>query len=78
MLAAMTNVSSNELPKLPQTLLDWVQQQSSSMLSTFDIRKDEFHEKEVIPRLLFGQYLESQFGICVKKINQMVFTYCSP
>lgn len=60
-LEHVTNISSNELTPLCDTLEDWINKQPQALLSQFDIEKSTFHDKEVIPRLLFGDYLEAQF-----------------
>lgn len=57
----ITNVSSSELPKLPETLESWVKRLPEIELQEHGIRSESFHEDQVTPRLLFGNYLESQF-----------------
>ena len=57
----VTNVSSDELPELSKLLEEWVLQQPDQTLAEFDIDRASFHEKQVVPRLLFGLYLNAQF-----------------
>lgn len=64
-LEHVTNVSADELPEFIPRLDDWVKSLPSTTLSLYGINKDEFHEKETLPRLLFGQYLDAQFHMLV-------------
>jgi len=57
----VTNVSSDELPKLSSPLVEWIKTIPQVELAKYGIDADEFHEKEVVSRLLFGQYLRDQF-----------------
>lgn len=57
----ITNVSSDELPQLVDTLKDWVKSRPDSSLKPWDLDKEHFDERDVVPRLLFGYYLERQF-----------------
>jgi len=58
----VTNVSADELPDLLKPLEDWVKALPETTLERFAIRREDFHEKKILPRLLFGQYLTSQFN----------------
>ncbi len=57
----ITNVSSSELPELPETLESWVKRLPEKKLQEHRIRLESFHEDRVIPRLLLGEYLQAQF-----------------
>ena len=57
----VTNVSADELPELSKMLDTWILSLPSETLSEFAIKKETFHEKKVVPRLLFGRYLAAQF-----------------
>lgn len=59
----VTNVSSNEIPPLPQSLVRWLTAAPSELLARFDLDKANVHEFKVLPRLLFGEYLCHQFEI---------------
>lgn len=63
----VTNVSANELPHFDQSLEEWIKALPQSLLDKFGIDRNDFHEKEVAPRLLFGQYLKAQFESEIKK-----------
>ncbi|MFN8393027.1 MAG: FAD/NAD(P)-binding protein [Bdellovibrionota bacterium] len=57
----VTNVSSNEVPRLPSTVTDWLKACSPEMLREYGMEFANFSERKVLPRLLFGEYLADQF-----------------
>ncbi|WP_417600710.1 FAD/NAD(P)-binding protein [Owenweeksia hongkongensis] len=59
----ITNVSDNEIPELKAPIKDWLSHAPTEMLSDYSISEKEFNEDKVLPRLLFGEYLSSQFDL---------------
>lgn len=59
----ITNVSANEIPDLVTSVADWLETVPLEVLDGFGIRRNHFNEYKVLPRLLFGKYLESQFDL---------------
>lgn len=59
----ITNVSGNEIPELVNSLTEWIHTLAPQTLERFRIDKDDFNAYKVLPRLLFGQYLEAQFQL---------------
>lgn len=59
----ITNVSANEIPDLVTSVADWLETVPLEVLDSFGIRRNHFNEYKVLPRLLFGKYLESQFDL---------------
>ncbi len=57
----ITNVSSNEIPTIVSPITDWLKTVTKRELAAYDIDADNFNEYKVLPRLLFGRYLSSQF-----------------
>lgn len=57
----ITNVSSSELPPLPESLVDWIGRQPARDLDTYGLGTNRIDEDRVVPRLLFGRYLQEQF-----------------
>ncbi|CAN5315688.1 hypothetical protein BH10CYA1_BH10CYA1_54670 [soil metagenome] len=51
----LTNVSADELPRLPEPLDKWIKALPKSFLKDFGINRKSFNEKKPIPRLLFGR-----------------------
>lgn len=58
----ITNVSADELPEMTKMLDAWILDLPSETLAEFNIKRENFHEKKVVPRLLFGRYLTEQFS----------------
>jgi len=63
----ITNVSSNEIPLLVNTLEEWIKTVPKYTLDKFHINPDHFNAFKVLPRLLFGQYLTAQFNLLQKQ-----------
>ncbi|GAA3756786.1 FAD/NAD(P)-binding protein [Flavobacterium ginsengiterrae] len=59
----VTNVSDNEIPTIVNSIEDWIQTAPSELLERFNINPDKFNEFKVLPRILFGYYLSSQFEL---------------
>lgn len=59
----VTNVSDNEIPIIVNSIEDWIQTAPSELLERFNINPDKFNEFKVLPRILFGYYLSSQFEL---------------
>lgn len=63
----ITNISSDELAPFNETLAQWLGKQSHAYLASHGIDKTNLHVKHVIPRLLFGDYLNAQFEALMNK-----------
>ena len=57
----VTNVSGNEIPDLPESLLDWLKSKKNPINPEYHITPGHFSDYRVVPRLLFGDYLSDQF-----------------
>ncbi|WP_254509472.1 FAD/NAD(P)-binding protein [Anatilimnocola floriformis] len=66
----VTNVSGNELPSLPTSLLDWLRTLSGDTLRMHGVDPDRLSEFKVVPRLLFGKYLQAQFDCLFARANE--------
>lgn len=67
----ITNVSDNEIPKLVTSIEEWVQTLPKQTLAHFCIDPAKFNEYQVLPRLLFGQYLSAQFELLKDKADKI-------
>ena len=63
----ITNVSGNEIPELVTPLSDWVKKVPKDTLDKYHIDPENFNDYKVLPRLLFGQYLDEQFSLLLKQ-----------
>ena len=59
----VTNVSDNEIPEIVNSIEEWLQTAPAELLDKFDINPNKFNEYKVLPRILFGYYLSSQFEL---------------
>ncbi len=59
----ITNVSGNEIPTIVTTVYEWVCTADQSILKPYSITPLNFNDYKVLPRLLFGRYLEAQFNL---------------
>lgn len=62
----VTNVSDNEIPELVCTVREWLPQAPPELLRQYGIMPASFNEYKVLPRLLFGYYLEAQFNMLIE------------
>ncbi len=56
-----SNISSEELPKLPEEFAAWLHTRDREELSGWGIEKDKISESEVYCRLALGEYFHDQF-----------------
>ncbi len=70
----MSNISSEEIPTLPQTLYEWLDSQSARQLESWGIDKATLNESEVYPRLPLGQYLHAQYENIIRGLTESGIT----
>ncbi|KAA0989111.1 FAD/NAD(P)-binding protein [Dyadobacter aurulentus] len=58
----ITNVSHNEIPKIASSIIQWIKGLSVRKQKLYNIDPEGFSQYNVFPRLLFGEYLASQFA----------------
>lgn len=56
----LSNISSEELPELPETLAGWLSTQSDTVLRGYGI-SGSIREDEIYPRVALGDYFQAQF-----------------
>lgn len=64
----LSNISSEELPELPQTLADWLRTQSAARLREYHI-SSEIRPDEIYSRVALGDYFQVQFEIICGKLE---------
>lgn len=64
----MSNISSEELPELPETLGDWLRSRDPSELKELGIEDVEISDREVYSRLALGQYLHEMYDTLVTRL----------
>lgn len=58
-----SNISSEELPELPMTLVDWLHAQTAAVLESLDIDPNEISESAIYGRLALGEYFKAQYQL---------------
>ncbi|MDN3586494.1 FAD/NAD(P)-binding protein [Pedobacter aquatilis] len=66
----ITNVSGNEIPEMVTTVAEWIGTLPAETLSRFKINPEEYNDYKVMPRLLFGLYLQNQFELLLDIARQ--------
>ncbi|WP_255713346.1 FAD/NAD(P)-binding protein [Pedobacter sp. Leaf132] len=59
----ITNVSGNEIPELVTSVADWIESLPKELLDRFALSPEKYNDYKVMPRLLFGMYLQNQFEL---------------
>lgn len=65
----LSNITSSELPELPETFADWLQNQRDELLEGYGIARESISEDEVYCRLALGGYFQAQFRTLVDSIR---------
>ena len=70
----ITNVSDNEIPELVTSVKDWLKNAPQNLLKDYHLSAEDFNEYKVLPRLLFGKYLEAQFDLLISAAKKKHIT----
>lgn len=60
--AMLSNIASIELPRICDTLTEWLRGQTDETLQRFGIDRPFIGEREFYPRVVLGEFLHSQFS----------------
>lgn len=66
----MSNISSEELPELQETFVDWLRAQDDSTLAEHGIVRDEISATDVYDRLALGKYLNAQYRAITEALSK--------
>lgn len=66
----MSNISSEEIPELPESFYDWLQSCTPERLLKWGITHEGISESEVYGRLPLGAYLHAQYRKIVARIQK--------
>lgn len=64
----LSNISSEELPRLTTSFADWLRGLDAGRLAEFGIEPNEISESEVYSRLALGEYLHAQYQAIVARL----------
>lgn len=65
----MSNISSEEIPALPESFVDWLRRTDEDQLRAWNIDPAEIDPSVVYPRLALGAYLHAQYRTLVDRIT---------
>ncbi|MCW2119988.1 FAD/NAD(P)-binding protein [Flavobacterium sp. 7A] len=65
----LANISSNEIPELPQSFGEWLRLQERSVLKSCNIDDKKIDDNAFYSRLALGQYFHSQYKLLLKKLR---------
>ena len=69
----IANICCEEIPKLPQSLNNWILSQSDTFLKKWKIDRDSFKEHELYSRIILGMYFKKQFDILIQELKSKGF-----
>jgi len=65
--AMLANIASIELPRIEQTLVEWLSSLSDSQLQELGLERSVIGEREFYPRIVIGEFLAQQFWALVNR-----------
>ncbi|GAW40351.1 hypothetical protein SH203_00748 [Brevundimonas sp. SH203] len=65
--AMLANIASIEIPPVQETLLHWLERQSSRELEAMGVAAHQVSERAFLPRLVLGRYFADQFQGLVRQ-----------
>ncbi len=65
----LANISSEEIPKLPQSFSNWLRQQEVQSLKSLNINELPIEDSEVYSRVALGQYFCEQYNQLLKSLK---------
>lgn len=66
----LANISSEEIPELPERFVDWLRIQNKDLLKKWNITQFPIQESELYSRLALGQYFHEQYQLLITKLKQ--------
>lgn len=66
----LANISSEELPELPVTMVDWLGSLDREDLRGMGLDGEEISAEKIYPRLVLGQYLHSQYRVLLSRLQE--------
>jgi uncharacterized NAD(P)/FAD-binding protein YdhS len=65
--AMLANIASIELPEICETLVAWLRRQDDGELQRLNVVRANIKEREFYPRVVLGEFLQSQFRQLIEK-----------
>lgn len=70
----LSNISSEEIPELPQTFANWLRAQNKEVLKQLNVTRFPIEDSEVYSRIALGDYFNAQFNILIHQLKNVGFT----
>ncbi|REE25000.1 FAD-NAD(P)-binding protein [Winogradskyella pacifica] len=70
----LANISSEEIPKLPQTLANWLRAQDRNYLKDLNVVEFPIKDTEVYSRIALGAYFSAQLKLLLQNLKSKGFT----
>ena len=70
----LANISSEEIPELPQSLGNWLREQTAETLNELNINAKSISDSEVYSRLALGRFFHAQYLILLNKLKDQGIT----
>src|SRR5680860_59134 len=71
----LANISSEEIPELPETFGDWLRGQNHRLLGLLNVTEFPIDDSKVYSRLAIGCYLQTQYKLLVRKLRMVMGTF---
>lgn len=66
----LANISSEEIPDLPETFGNWLREQKPEMLSSWNIKDLPIDDTKVYSRISLGAYFHEQYTILIQQLTE--------
>lgn len=63
------NIASEELPALPETMVEWLGKLDAADLIAMGLEGEEISASKIYPRLVLGQYLHAQYQALIRALE---------
>ena len=65
----LANITGEEIPKLPQSLKEWLLVQNIDFLQQWNIKHEDISEKNLYPRIVLGKYFTAQYQLIIDELT---------
>ncbi|WP_026839392.1 FAD/NAD(P)-binding protein [Gillisia sp. JM1] len=66
----LANISSEEIPDLPETFGNWLREQKPEMLASWNIKDLPIDDSKVYSRISLGAYFHEQYTILIQELTE--------
>ncbi len=72
----LANISSEEIPELPESFGDWLRRQEDAVLSELNVKELPIDDTEVYSRIALGAYLHEQYQYLTQRLENKGIAIC--